>query len=308
MNESTGIVFLDKPANLTSFQTLGPVKRALKTRKVGHAGTLDRFATGLLVLFSGSYTRLVPFFAGCDKVYRATVLFGTETDTLDPEGDVIFSSSIPTKEAIEAVLPSFKGRILQSPPAYSAVHLDGKRAYERVLAGETPEMKPRPVDIRRLELEDYAEGRAVFLIECGSGTYIRSLARDIARAAGSCAHLEKLTRLSIGPFSLDMAVTPERFDPSRDLLCFTPGMAASLGIPVRLLDAELVNAFMNGAALPSSSFAFPAEAQKTAGIGSAKAAIEAACSAVFTREGEFLGMAELSGQRAIYRFVAGRNP
>jgi tRNA pseudouridine55 synthase len=303
VNEATGIVLLDKPANLTSFQTLGPVKKALKTRKVGHAGTLDRFATGLLILFSGNYTRLVPFFSGCDKVYRAGIAFGVETDTLDPEGLVVRTAPIPGRDALESVLPSFMGTILQAPPEYSAVHLDGKRAYERALAGEKPEMKPRPVRIEGLELESYESGKAVLLVRCGSGTYIRSLARDIACACGSCAHLEKLARLSIGPFTLDMAVSPERFDPLRDLSSFTPDMAASIGLPVRSLDDSYSGSFLNGAKLRSSIFGMPAESLRDA--SPAKSSTKPEPSAIFSGDSTFLGMAELGGEYASYRFVLG---
>ncbi len=307
MNEPTGIVFLDKPANITSFQTLGPVKRALKTRKVGHAGTLDRFATGLLVLFAGKYTRLVPFFAGCDKVYRATVAFGSETDTLDPEGDVVATAPIPTRERLESVLPSFTGRILQAPPAYSAVHLDGKRAYERVLAGETPEMKPRPVDIHELVMECYEDGEAVFYVRCGSGTYIRSLVRDIACAAGSRAHLSTLSRLSIGPFSVGMAVTPDRFDPQRDLRSFSPEMARSLGLQSRFLDNNLAVSFTNGAKLLSSRFESSGKSQSADFSADANPGINSGPTAVFSNSTTFLGIADLDGEYASYKFVLGGN-
>ncbi len=133
-----GMLLLDKPIGITSFQALGAVKRHFNTKKVGHAGTLDKFASGLLLVFVGEATRLVPWFVGLDKTYVATIRFGQETDTLDPEGEVIREALVPDLTLVQAKLHEFIGAQIQIPPVYSAIHVDGKRAYERVLAGEKP--------------------------------------------------------------------------------------------------------------------------------------------------------------------------
>jgi tRNA pseudouridine55 synthase len=201
----TGLLLLNKNPGLTSFESLRPIKKALKTPKVCHTGTLDSFAEGLLVVLTGRAVKLSSYFTGCDKRYRALVRFGEETETLDPEGEIIARAPVPPREAVEAALPEFTGAILQAPPAYSAIHVNGKRAYELARSGAAPEMKKRPVTIHELSLAAWNPPHAEFEVHCSSGTYIRSLARDIALAAGSRAHLRALTRTRVGNFSLDEA-------------------------------------------------------------------------------------------------------
>jgi tRNA pseudouridine55 synthase len=211
-------VLLDKPAGVTSFEALTAVKRALRTGRVGHAGTLDRFATGLLVVLCGSCTRLVRFVHGLDKTYLARAELGRETDTLDPEGDVTAEAPLPSREQIEAALPAFQGSITQVPPSYSALHIGGRRAHELARAGEEPEMRSRAVHVHELEILAYEPPHLDLRVRCSTGTYVRSLARDIGRAADSCAHLVTLRRSSIGSIDVAESVTPSNFDPSRDLL------------------------------------------------------------------------------------------
>jgi tRNA pseudouridine55 synthase len=201
----SALVLLNKRAGLTSFESLGEIKRILGTGRVGHTGTLDKFARGLLLVLSGSALKLSPWFSSRDKRYEALVRFGLETDTLDPEGETIARAPPPSCEAVEAVLPRFSGEIMQAPPEYSAVHINGKRASALARAGETPEMKQRPVRIFRLELRSWEPPFAKMAVHCSSGTYIRSLARDIARAAGSRAHLASLVRTQIAGFRLEEA-------------------------------------------------------------------------------------------------------
>jgi tRNA pseudouridine55 synthase len=203
------MVLLRKPAGLTSFEALGAIKRALGTGKVGHTGTLDKFAQGLLVALSGRALKLSPWFSRCDKRYHGTIRFGVETDTLDPEGDPVAEGAPPSREAVEAVLPQFTGSIMQAPPVYSAIHVNGKRASALARAGEAPEMKLRPVHIYRLELRSWDPPFAEIFVHCSGGTYIRSLARDIAGAAGSRAHLAALLRTGIAGFELEEAVDME---------------------------------------------------------------------------------------------------
>jgi tRNA pseudouridine55 synthase len=146
-----GFFVLDKAAGFTSPDAVKTLSRALGLKKGGHSGTLDRFATGVLPILSGRYTRLMRFFMEGDKSYRAVIRFGAETDTLDPEGRIISRSPVPSHEAVESVLHLFRGDIMQAPPSFSAVHIDGERAWKRALSGERVELAERPVRIHRLE-------------------------------------------------------------------------------------------------------------------------------------------------------------
>jgi tRNA pseudouridine55 synthase len=213
-----GIVLLDKPPGITSFQALGAVKRATGTAKVGHAGTLDKFACGLLIAAVGNCTRLIRLFTAADKEYRGVVVFGQGTDTLDPEGKPTGTGPVPGRDELEGALARFRGLIRQRPPEYSAVSVGGKRAYRQARAGRPVALAEREVSIDELELEDYDPPRARLRVACSKGTYIRALARDIALALGTHAHLEALTRTRIGKFRLEEAVAPAEFDPARHLL------------------------------------------------------------------------------------------
>lgn len=210
-NQPLGMILIKKPEGKTSFQTLNYYKKAFNTKRLGHTGTLDRFATGLMIALVGSATRLAQYIVLADKTYVAEFSFGTETATLDPEGAVVRTGPLPDEAAIRSALPGFTGTIMQAPPAYSAIHIDGKRAYERVLAGEEPEMLARPVTVHRFELLSYQResGRGSFLVSCSKGTYIRSLARDLALSLGTAAHVSRLDRTMVGPFSVDEAHDPE---------------------------------------------------------------------------------------------------
>ncbi|MCL1991985.1 MAG: tRNA pseudouridine(55) synthase TruB [Spirochaetes bacterium] len=196
---------LNKKPGLTSFDALGEVKRALGTGKVGHTGTLDKFAQGLLAVLAGKALKLSRWFSDQSKEYVGTVCFGSETDTLDPEGSVVFHAPPPQREDVLQALGSFTGKIMQEPPAYSAIHINGQRASELSRKGQAPLMKKRPVEIYSLELLSWEPPFARLFVRCSSGTYIRSLARDLALAAGSRAHLTGLLRSRVGGFSVDDA-------------------------------------------------------------------------------------------------------
>ncbi len=195
------VLLQDKRAGETSFKSLNEIKRAYRGSKVGHAGTLDKFATGLMLVLTGEATRLNPLFSKMDKSYRATILFGEETDTLDPEGEVIATAQTPDEETVRRVVASFVGRQLQTPPVYSAIHVDGKRAYREARKGREIEMPSREITVYSADLESYSEGRAVVSFSVSKGTYIRSLARDIGLRASSRAHLENLDRFALGPYT-----------------------------------------------------------------------------------------------------------
>jgi len=205
-----GLILLNKNPGVTSFEALGEVKRALGTGKVGHTGTLDKFAQGLLIVLTGRALHLSPWFSHCDKQYRGRIHFGAETETLDPEGIVIAEAQAPSREKVEQAITMFNGEIMQKPPVFSAIHINGQRASKLARNGEIPQMKERPVTIYKLELESWQPPFADIFVHCSSGTYIRSLARDIALEAGSRAHLCSLTRTQIAGFKLEDAVYGEK--------------------------------------------------------------------------------------------------
>ena len=197
-----GWVILDKPVGMTSTHAVGVIKRLFTARRAGHAGTLDPLASGCLPIALGEATKTVPFVMDGRKLYRFTVRWGEERDTDDAEGRVIASSEArPSLEAIRAQLPAYLGTIEQVPPRYSAIKIEGERAYDLARDGETVELKPRPVEIVRLELVEAPDpDHAIFEAECGKGTYVRSLARDIGRALGCFGHVSALRRVGVGGF------------------------------------------------------------------------------------------------------------
>ncbi|HWW65916.1 MAG TPA: tRNA pseudouridine(55) synthase TruB [Sphingomonadaceae bacterium] len=208
-----GWIILDKPVGPTSTQCVSAVKRALRTggysrRKVGHGGTLDPLASGVLPIAIGEATKLTGRMLDADKAYRFTLAFGVETDTLDAEGRETATSPVrPTPDAIAAILPRFTGPIEQVPPAYSALKIEGERAYARARAGEAFEIAARAVTIHALTLETADADSATFDARVSKGTYIRSLARDIAHALGTVGHVTMLRRTKAGPFTLDRAIS-----------------------------------------------------------------------------------------------------
>ena len=217
--EIHGWLLLDKPVGIGSTQALGKARWALKAKKAGHAGTLDPLASGLLALAFGEATKTIPFAMGGLKTYRFAARWGFETDTDDSEGEPrLISGSRPSAEEIRAVLPGFHGEIQQKPPAYSAIRIDGERAYDLARAGEAPEIAARPIWIDSLTYLEEAStpdlGR--FEMTCGKGGYVRSMARDLGRALGCGAYVTELRRLSAGPFALDRAISLESLDALRD--------------------------------------------------------------------------------------------
>jgi tRNA pseudouridine55 synthase len=207
-SSSLGILFLDKPEGITSFQSLGAVKKYFHTKKVGHTGTLDKFARGLMIVLVGKMTRLNPIFTGMDKTYEGVIRFGEETDTLDPEGEICHRASVPSLSLLEERLTQFLGPIEQVPPLYSAIHVNGKRSWRLARQGVEVEMKPRKVRIDLFEILDWNKPDLTVRVACSSGTYIRSLARDLALSCGSRAHLSALKRTRVGDFTLHEARSP----------------------------------------------------------------------------------------------------
>jgi len=259
-----GIILLDKPPGVTSFEALGEVKRRLGTRKVGHAGTLDPFAEGLLVALAGGYTRLAGLTSSLEKEYVAAVLFGETTDTLDPEGERIAEGPVPERGPLEAALGQFIGEIRQVPPAFSAVHVGGRRAYEAARRGEQVTLAPRTVNIRSIHLLDFSGAEAVLRISCSRGTYIRSLARDIAERLGTCAYVKRLQRTRIGGFLAEQAVAPSGFDPALHLLPARRLFSAA-GIGCAVLQERWVGKALSGTPLTDLAFEVPQDEDGTRG-------------------------------------------
>ena len=210
-----GILVVAKPAGPTSHDIIDTVRRLTGVRRVGHGGTLDPFAMGVLPVFMGRATRMVDYHRRDDKAYRASVVFGASSTTDDIDGEMTPSELLPpSREAVVAALSEFRGPIEQVPPDHSAVHVGGKRAYELARGGEKPELKPRTVTIHGLDLvtwdsADPERPLAELDVRCSAGTYVRSLARDLGRRLGCGAYLGALTRTASGPFTLEHAHTLE---------------------------------------------------------------------------------------------------
>jgi tRNA pseudouridine55 synthase len=208
-NPVHGWVVLDKPRGMTSTQAVGAVRRLFMAQKAGHAGTLDPLATGVLPIALGEATKTVPFAVDGSKVYRFSVRWGVETDTDDAEGTAVATDAArPSRLQIEALLPQFVGEIMQTPPAFSAIKVDGERAYDLARSGNTVELEARPVVIDRLELVDMPDADTALLeTECGRGTYVRALARDLGRLLGCRGHVAALRRTRVGTFTDEAATS-----------------------------------------------------------------------------------------------------
>jgi tRNA pseudouridine55 synthase len=207
----SGWICLDKPLDLTSTEAVSRVRRAFNAQKGGHAGTLDPLASGILPIALGEATKTVPYLMEADKTYRFTIAWGATTATYDREGAVTATSDVrSTEAAIRAALPAFVGEIEQVPPIYSAIKVDGERAYDLAREGVAVELKARPVRIDRCELVAWTTDDATLEIDCGKGTYVRALARDLADALGACGHVSALRRTRVGRFSEQNAITLEK--------------------------------------------------------------------------------------------------
>jgi tRNA pseudouridine55 synthase len=209
-----GWLILDKPVGMTSTHAVSVAKRLFSAKRAGHAGTLDPLASGLLPIALGEATKTVPFVMDGRKIYQFTVRWGEERDTDDAEGRVAATSaSRPSADDIRALLPRFSGTIAQVPPRFSAIKIDGERAYDLARDGEVVELEARPVEIHRLSLIDIPDpDHAVLSAECGKGTYVRALARDMGRILGCFGHVSALRRAGVGPFREQDGVSLERLE------------------------------------------------------------------------------------------------
>jgi tRNA pseudouridine 55 synthase len=212
-----GFLFIDKPAGPTSFAVVKHARSFCKRCKIGHAGTLDPMASGLLIIALGKATRLLEFLPTEPKLYSFTIRFGSETDTLDTEGTITHTGGrIPGEDEIKSVLPRFVGKQMQVPPRFSALKIKGERAYDLARENKDFSLAPRPVIILSLSCETFHadRGEAHCTLSCSKGTYVRSLVRDIGEALGTFAHASGIRRTAIGPFSLDQAIAFDKIDES----------------------------------------------------------------------------------------------
>jgi tRNA pseudouridine55 synthase len=289
-----GCVIVDKPAGPTSHDVVARLRRAYRQRRVGHAGTLDPPATGVLVCALGRAARLLRFVQAGTKVYRAEVVFGVATDTGDATGRE--RARVPVRvdaAALEAVLPSFTGEIWQTPPMVSAVQVGGRRLHELARAGLEVDRPPRRVRIERIELLEVRNepptaggpsARAWIRVTCGAGTYIRSLAADLAAALGGVAHLGSLRRERVGPFTLADAREPAEIerDPAAAVL---PPAAAVAELPALVVPAPVATRVAHGAPLPA-----PGEAEGVLAGATGPEVAEGGHVAVFAPHGALLGV------------------
>jgi tRNA pseudouridine55 synthase len=262
MKGPAGLLVLDKPQGWTSHDVVERVRRLTRVRRVGHAGTLDPLATGVLVVLIGPATRLAEFLLRHDKRYQATLRLGIATDTGDAEGRVLFERPVAiSREAFEEVLQAFIGEIDQIPPAFSAIRMGGERLYEKARRGEPVSPPPRRVRIDALRLVEWNPPWAVLEVDCSAGTYIRALARDIGERLGCGAHLTALRRLASGPFTLADAVPWEAFEAAARAGSWTAylrpvGEALPDWPPVTPGEALLVR-LRHGQALPAAALPHP---------------------------------------------------
>jgi len=254
----SGLLLLDKPSGPTSHDMVAVIRRGAREKRVGHAGTLDPLATGLLVVCLGAATRLSEYLLEKDKRYQARVRFGQATNTYDADGTITATSeALPTREQVEAALAQFRGLIRQRPPAFSAIKRGGQKAYELARRGETVELEPRPITIYQLQLIEWSPPECVLEVHCMAGTYIRSLAHDLGQALGCGAHLTALRRTASGRFLVKQAVALEALnaafaagDWERVLL---PMDAALPDWPTVRLSAEGERRIRTGQAVPLES-------------------------------------------------------
>lgn len=259
-NPVHGWVILDKPEGMTSTQAVGKIRYIFQAQKAGHGGTLDPLASGILPIALGEATKTAPFVMDGEKIYRFQVFFGQSRTTDDREGDIVATSDVlPTLDEIKTALPAFIGTIEQKPPAYSAIKIDGKRAYDLARADQAPEMKARPVTIHDLTCDGMPEPHlADFTVTCGKGTYVRSLARDLAEALGSCGHVSLLRRIKCASFTEKDAFSLEKLEelghsaPDSDGLL--PVITALDDIPALAVSADEARRLYQGQALSFNQY------------------------------------------------------
>lgn len=278
-----GVLPVDKPAGWTSHDVVARARRALGERRVGHTGTLDPFATGLLLLCVGEATRLAEYLTGLDKVYEATLRLGVATDSGDLDGAVVATSEAwpgVGAGAVEGALRALRGEVWQTPPALSAKKVGGVPAHRRVRRGEDVALEPRRIEVHELEMTLFDPPVVGLRVRCSSGTYVRALARDLGEALGVGAHLTALRRTAVGPYGVDGAVPVEEFEAGREAAAraLLPPLAAVRHLPSLEVDAEGAADLARGRAVE---------------VG----AVRDVPAAAAVRDGELLAVGEVRGGR-----------
>lgn len=248
---TNGILTLNKPPGLSSRQAVDLVKRLVRPAKVGHAGTLDPLASGVLVVCIGKATRLIEFVQQMPKRYRATFLLGRTSPTDDIEGEIVelLDPPIPRRAQIESACKQFVGIIEQRPPAFSAIKVAGKRAYDLARGGKAVELAPRPVAVYEIAVLAYEYPRLTLDVRCGAGTYIRSLGRDLAQSLGTGAVMSELVRLAIGAFTIEQPIDPRRLTQSELAAAIQPPQVAVADLPTIVLDEREIGYLAHGRSL-----------------------------------------------------------
>jgi tRNA pseudouridine55 synthase len=249
-DDVNGWLVLDKPVGMTSTQAVARVKRLMNANKAGHAGTLDPLASGLLPIALGEATKTVSYIMDGRKVYRFVVRWGAQTSTDDTEGEVTATSDHrPSEEDILAILPEFTGKIMQMPPQFSAIKIQGERAYDLARSGETVALEARPILVHRLLLIDMEDAdTAVFDCECGKGTYVRALARDMGTRLGTRGHVIGLRRLLVGPFGENDMVPLEEIEELAEAEDLNAPRTVLLGVDTALADLPQIDVHRDAAA------------------------------------------------------------
>ncbi len=253
-----GLMLVDKPVGPSSHKIVSIVRKGSGVRKVGHAGTLDPRASGVLVLCLGSATRLSEYLSIASKRYEAVIRFGTSTETYDAEGDPLrITHAVPEEEEIRALLPTFTGEIEQTPPPYSAIKIKGKKAYELARKGQVVELTPRKITVYQLDWVQFDPPDLTLSIECSAGTYIRSLAHDMGEELGVGAHLANLRRVKSGPFTLDdcvpLAELEQSFLAGGWVDFVRPAAEALPELPIVKVAGKQLQDVMNGRSIPADS-------------------------------------------------------
>ena len=253
-----GLLLVDKPAGPTSFGVLRQL-RPLTGKKTGHAGTLDPFATGLLLVLVGRATRLATFLSGLDKRYRAVVQFGVDSTTLDPEGELTETGRTTDSDAVRRAAAGLTGELMQQVPLASAVRVDGERSYERMRRGVQEAPAPRAVVVEQLDVVSFddATQQAVIDVHCSKGTYVRQIAADLGAAVSAGAYCVELRRLAVGPFRVEQAATPDRIVTEREGPWLVTPRDALPHLPERMLDDGELASVLHGRAIPAADATGP---------------------------------------------------
>ena len=250
-NNLNGFLVIDKPYDMGSTQAVSKLKWALSPQKIGHAGTLDPLATGVLPIALGQATKLIPFVMDGTKVYEFQVTWGKQTDTDDLAGQPLQTTDRrPSTAEIQAILPQFIGKIEQLPPAYSALKINGHRAYDLARSGQEVALKPRPVQVDNLTLLQATTDTADFRVTCGKGTYVRSLGRDMGQKLGCLGYITRLRRLACGPFRIEDALSLESFSDKNPAISLLPMDSALKHLPVLAVPTEFATRLRQGQRLP----------------------------------------------------------